>query len=99
MEDEAELRQFYLLQVVECKNYPHDLLRAGTSLEPIGKKTIAEVFVNNTMATFDDLLASKNPCSNQNLQVLTLYVAAERGKTPDLDNQKPARDILDFAQC
>ena len=51
------------------------------------------------MATLDDLLASKNPCSNQNVQVLTLHLAAERRKTSDVRDQKPARDILDFAQC
>ena len=48
---------------------------------------------------FDDLLATKNPCSNKNLQVLALHLAAERRKTADVRDEKPARDILDFAQC
>src|SRR5205814_2641313 len=38
-------------------------------------------------------------CSNQNLQVLTLHLTAERGKTTNVRDQKPARNILDFAQC
>src|SRR5207248_11042521 len=99
MNDEAELRQFFLLQVFECKDYRHDLLRARTSLGPIGKKTIAEIFVNNTMATLNDLLASKNPCSNQNLQVLTLHLAAGEGKNSDGRNPKPAMDFLECAEC
>src|SRR5438045_9431019 len=98
MNDEAELRQFFLLQVFECKDYRHDLLRARTSLGPIGKKTIAEIYVNKTMATHNELLASKNPSSNQNLQVHTPHLAAERGKTSDDGNQQPARDKPHDAQ-
>ena len=50
------------------------------------------------MVVLDDLLASENPCSEQNVQVLTLHLAAERRKTSNVRDEKPARNILDFAQ-
>ena len=46
----------------------------------------------------DDLLASENPRSKKNVQVLALHAAAERRETANVRDEKPARNILDFPQ-
>src|SRR6184192_2443185 len=76
----------------------HDLFRARNDIGPIGKVTIAEIFVNYPVLTLDNLLATKNPRSEKDIQVLALHVATEGRKTTNVRDEKPARNILDFPQ-
>ena len=50
------------------------------------------------MLVLDNLLAAQNPRSYKNVQVLTLHLAAERRKTANVCDEKPARNSLDLAQ-
>src|SRR5207247_10917741 len=96
--NEAKIWRLFPLQFFQRGDHRHDFLRNCCGVGPIGKKTIAEIFVNYAAMSFDDLLASKNPRSEENIQVLALHVAAERRKTANVRDEKPASDILDFPQ-
>src|SRR5439155_22941533 len=98
MHYKAEVRPAFLLEFFERGDHRHDLFRSRRGVGPIGKKTIAEIFVNNAVLILDDLLASENPCSEKNIQVPALHVAAERRETANVRDEKPARNILDFPQ-
>jgi len=86
------------LQFFQRGNYRHNLLRTRVGFAPIRKETIAEIFVNYAVLVLDDLLATQNPRSYKNVQVLTLQLAAERRKTANVCDEKPTRNSLDFAQ-
>jgi hypothetical protein len=98
MNNEAKFRPFLSLQFFERGDYRHDLLWSRSGLRPIGKKTIAEIFVNYPVLILDDLFGSENPRSEKNIQVLALHPAAEWRKTANIRNKKPAWNILDFPQ-
>jgi len=80
MNNEAKLRPFFLLQFFERGDYGHDLFWTCRHVGPVGEKTIAQVFVNYPVLILDDLLATKNPRSEKNVQILTLHVTAEGRK-------------------
>src|SRR5947209_4175464 len=98
MHYEAEVRPALLLEFCERGDHRHDFFPSRPGLGPIGEKTIAQVFVNNAVVVLDDLLASENPRSEKNVQVLALHPAAERRETANVRDEKPARNILDFPQ-
>src|SRR5207248_3350620 len=98
MHYEAEVRPALLLEFCERGDHRHHLLGTRRGAGPIGKKTIAQIFVNNAVVVLDDFLASENPRSKKNVQVLALHAAAERRETANVRDEKPARNILDFPQ-
>src|SRR5229473_5681437 len=98
MHYEAEIRRLFSLQFLEPGDHHHDLFRSRRGVGPIGKKTIAQIFVNNAVVVLDDLLASENPRSEKNVQVLALHAAAERREIANVRDEKPARNSLDFSQ-
>jgi len=98
MNNEAKLRAFSSLQFFKRRDYRYNLLWTGRGVRPIGKKTIPEIFVHNTVAALDDLLASRNPRSEKNIQVLALHMPAEGRKTANVRDQKPTGNILDLPQ-
>ena len=98
MNNEAKLRPFFPLQFFERGDHRHDLFRSCRGVGPIGKKTVAEIFVNNTVAALDDLFATKNPRSNKHVQVFALQLAAQRRKTANVRDQEPAGNILELSQ-
>src|SRR5205814_671895 len=98
MNNEAKFRRFLSLQFFQRGDYRHNLLRAGRGVRLIGKKTIAEIFVNYSVLILDDLLARENQGSEQNIQVLALHLATEWRKTANIRNKKPAWNILDISQ-
>ena len=98
MHDEPKRRSFFSLQFFQRGNYRHNFLRTRVGFAPIRKETIAKIFVNYAVLVLDDLLATQNPRSYKNVQVLTLHLAAERRKTANVCDEKPARNSLDLAQ-
>ena len=58
-------------------------------IRPVGKKTIAEIFVNHSVLIFDDLITTENPRAEKNIQVLALDVATEGRKAADVRDEKP----------
>src|SRR5881409_2616275 len=98
MDNKAKFRRFVSLQFFKRGDHGPDLLRPRNGLRPIGKKTIAEIFVNYSVLILYDLLGSENPRSEQNIQVRALHPANERRKTANIRNKKPAWNILDFPQ-
>src|SRR5260370_39458763 len=98
MHYEAKIWRLFSLQFLECGDHHHDLFRSRRGVGPIGKKTIAQIFVNNSVVVLNDLLAIENPCSEKNVQVLALHAAAERRETANVRNEEPAWNILDFPQ-
>ena len=63
---------------------------------PIRKETIAEIFVNYAVLILDDLLATQNPRSEKKVQILAPHLAAERSKTANVRDKKPAENIFDL---
>src|SRR4030095_7664726 len=96
MHNEAERGRLFLLQFFERRDYRHNLLWTCASFGPIGKKTIAKIFVNYPVLIFDNLLATKYPFSEKKIQVLARHLAAEGGKTAKIRDKKPAGDIFDL---
>src|SRR6478672_7144595 len=96
--DEPKRRSFFSLQFFQRGNYRHNFLRTRVGFAPIGKETIAKIFINYAVLVLDDLLASQNPRSYKNVQVLTLQLAAERRKTANVCDEKPTRNSLDLAR-
>src|SRR2546421_8150233 len=76
MHHEAKRRPFLSLQFLERGDYRRDILRTRGGLGPIRKETIAEVFVNYAVLILDYLFAAKNPCSEKDVQLLALHLAA-----------------------
>ena len=50
------------------------------------------------MLILDDLLTGQNPRSEKNVQIFALHLPAEGRKSPNVRDEKPARDILNLAQ-
>src|SRR5438046_1438893 len=84
MHYEAEVRRAFLLEFCERGDHRHDFFPSRRGVGPIGKKTIAQIFVNNAVVVLDDFLASKNPRSEKNVQVLALHPAAKRRETANV---------------
>jgi len=98
MHYDAEIWRLFSLQFLERGDHHHDLFRSRRVVGPIGKKAIAQVFVNNSVVVLNDLLSIENPRSEKNVQVLALHAAAERRETANVRHDKPARNIRNFPQ-
>src|SRR6266478_7271447 len=92
----AEIWRLFPLQFLERGDHHHDLFRSRRGVGPIGKKTIAQVFVNYPVVALDDFLAIENPRSEKNVQVRALHAAAERRETANVRDEKPAKNIRNF---
>ena len=98
MNNKAKLRPLFSLQFFEGGDDRGDLFRARSGIRPVCKKTIAEIFVNHSVPIFDDLIATENPRTEKNIQVLALNVATEGRKAANVRDEKPTRNLLDFPQ-
>jgi hypothetical protein len=97
--DEPKCRSFFSLQFFQRGNYRHNLLRTRVGFAPIGKETIAEIFVNYAALFFDYLFATKNPRSEEKVQILTSRLPAERCKPSKVCDKKLTENIFDLPGC
>src|SRR5260370_29493357 len=96
MHYQAEVRLAFLVEICERGDHRHDFFPSRRGVGPIGKKTIAQIFVNNAVVVLDDLLASENPRSEKNDQVIALLPAAKRRETANVRVVYLVWNDLDF---
>src|SRR4030095_7440966 len=96
--NDAKSRRLLSLQFLECGDYRHNLLRTRLGLGPVRKETIAEIFVYYAVLIFDYFFATKNPCSEENVQILALHLPAKRCKRSKVCDKKPTEHVFDLPE-
>src|SRR5215467_5333762 len=96
MHDEVKNRRFLSLQFLQRGDYRHYLLQTRLGLGPIREKTIAEIFVNYAALVFDYFFATKNPRSEEVVQVPTLHLPAEGCEPSKVCDKEPTKNVFDI---
>jgi len=98
MDNEPEIRQLLWLQFFELGDHGNDFLRARLNGRPVSKKTVPEILVYDAVMRLCDLLASREPRTENHFQPLVPHALAKPGEIPNICDKQPAGNIFDFTQ-
>lgn len=97
MQSEAKARFVAGLSFFQQAERSGYVLSRTWTFAPVGKKSIAQIFVDHSFVRFDDFLASRDPATTQDRQLVAGQTAAQRRKTFDVGDEQPTRDVGNLA--
>src|SRR5439155_3909482 len=98
MDHYPKVRRVLLLQFFQRVNHGGDFFRLRFGIRPIGEKAVAQIFIYDAVMLLDDLLASRDPRSEERFHAFALHAAAERSEIANICDEEPTRDVLNLPE-